>query len=618
MNPGLVVKLRPAGPWRIGPDSGARNRVDVIYHSDSVYAAVTGALARLGSLEEWLGATARHRPPAVCFSSCFPFLDEIGFVVPPRTIWPPTSPALLSARVRWKSARFVPLGIVQALLAGQTLDGNHWAVDGPSECLVPAGRPGPFRTGVRFSAAVDRLTGATERHSTACIEFRAGSGLWAIVSFRDEAARARWSDPVRAAFRLLADSGFGGERSRGWGRSEAPEFIEGTLPDMILPKPEAPAPLPTEPEPAGPLAASVEARPELAPLAMTRETAEPAEAAPAENALPAEAVGEQPNPEATAGQPAAPETAPVESAPAPAAESAEAASPAESKVAATAEPSAEPGAAPAAQEPPAAPAEAAPPAESNVAATAEPPAEPELGAEPATPEPPTEAAAAPTAGPREAAPAVQTQQSGAEPLAAPEAAPVQFVVPVEPVMAQPQVEGAEPESAPPVEPVSAQPDAEASAEPPAAPVEAESPAEAASAQAEAGAEPRPQPPSPPPALEPPSPNPEPKATESLAPGPRPPAPAFWLLSLFTPAASDAVDWRRGNYTLLARGGRIDSPAGSGELKKQLNMVAEGSVLLAASAPCGHAPDVAPEGFAHPVFRAGFALSIPLPPHHEVS
>ncbi len=34
MNPGLVVKLRPTGPWRIGPDSGARNRVDAIYHSD--------------------------------------------------------------------------------------------------------------------------------------------------------------------------------------------------------------------------------------------------------------------------------------------------------------------------------------------------------------------------------------------------------------------------------------------------------------------------------------------------------------------------------------------------------------------------------------------------------
>jgi len=42
------------------------------------------------------------------------------------------------------------------------------------------------------------------------------------------------------------------------------------------------------------------------------------------------------------------------------------------------------------------------------------------------------------------------------------------------------------------------------------------------------------------------------------------------------------------------------------------MVAEGSVLHAASEPRGSASDVAPDGFAHPVFRAGFAVSIPLP------
>ncbi|MGA9624382.1 MAG: hypothetical protein WBQ65_07925, partial [Bryobacteraceae bacterium] len=155
MNPGLVVKLRPAGPWRIGTDSGARNRVDVIYHSDSLYSAVASAMARLGSLDEWLDATARNGAPAASFSSCFPFFDEIDFVVPPRTIWPPTSPALMSARVRWKSARFVPLDVVRAMLAGQALDGNQWSLDGASECLVPAGSPGPFRTGVRWSAAVD-------------------------------------------------------------------------------------------------------------------------------------------------------------------------------------------------------------------------------------------------------------------------------------------------------------------------------------------------------------------------------------------------------------------------------------------------------------------------------
>jgi CRISPR type III-A-associated RAMP protein Csm4 len=332
MNPGLAVKLRPTGPWRMGPDSGARNQVDFIYHSDSLYSAITAAMARLGSLEDWLEATARNGAPAVCFSSCFPFLDEIRFVVPPRTLWPPAAPALLAARVRWKSARFVPLGIVPALLSGQPLDENQWSIDGPSGCLVPASRSGPFRTSIRWNAAVDRLAGSTERHATACLEFRPGAGVWTVVSFADEAARERWQDGVKAAFRWLADSGFGGERSRGWGRSDTPEFTEGTLPEMILP----------------------EVRP---------------------------ADGEH---------------------------------------------------------------------------------------------------------------------------------------------------------------------------------------------------------------------------------------AHWLLSLFTPSTADSVDWARGNYAVVERGGRVDSPAGSGALKKHIQMVAEGSVLYSSAALRGSAPDVAPEGFAHPVFRAGFALSIPLP------
>src|ERR1039458_7551542 len=234
MNPGLVVKLRPAGPWRIGPDSGARNRVDVIYHSDSLYSAVTSAMARMGLLEAWLDSTARTATPAVCFSSCFPYLDEIGFVVPPRTLWPPASRGLATSRVRWKSARFVPLTVVKAILSGERLNENQWSVDGASACLVPVGRPGPFRTGLRWSAAVDRLTGASERHSTACIEFRPGCGLWTVASFHDEAARDQWQEPVKAAFRWLADTGFGGERSRGWGRSETPEVSEGRLPGMII------------------------------------------------------------------------------------------------------------------------------------------------------------------------------------------------------------------------------------------------------------------------------------------------------------------------------------------------------------------------------------------------
>jgi CRISPR type III-A-associated RAMP protein Csm4 len=344
--PGLVVKLRPTGPWRIGPDTGAHDGVDLVYHSDSLYSAVTGAIRLMGNLDEWLDATANSPSgAAVRFSSLYPFHNEIGFVIPPRTVWPPQA----STKVRWKGARFVPLGVVAPLLSGRALEEDRWDVDAASQCLVPVGRSGPFRVGARSGVAVDRLSGDVEPHAVACIEFLPGAGLWSVIAFADEQQRQRWDGPVRGALRLLADSGFGGERSRGWGRAEPPEFIAGLLPEMILPD-------------------------------------QPAEPAPEEG---------------------------------------------------------------------------------GVAAPAETPA-----------------------------------------------------------------------------------------------------------------------------VEMPS--------------------AYWLLSLFNPAALDSVDWSRGNYYVLARSGRVESPVRSGDLKKSLNMVGEGSVLVAGHPVRGAAADVAPDGFTHPVYRSGFALAIPVP------
>ena len=57
---------------------------------------------------------------------------------------------------------------------------------------------------------------------------------------------------------------------------------------------------------------------------------------------------------------------------------------------------------------------------------------------------------------------------------------------------------------------------------------------------------------------------------------------------------------------------MESPVRSGDAKKLQNMVSEGSVLFAFSDPRGAAPDVAPDGFPHPVYRAGFAVAIPIP------
>jgi CRISPR type III-A-associated RAMP protein Csm4 len=529
MNPGLVVKLRPAGPWRIGPDSGARNRVDVIYHSDSLYSAVTSAMSRMGSLADWLDATARSQAPAVCFSSCFPFLEDIGFVVPPRTIWPPTSPAAMSARVRWKSARFIPLSVVESILAGKRLNENHWSVDGPSGCLVPAGKPGPFRTSVRWNAAVDRLSGATERHATACIEFREGCGLWTVVGFHDGQARDQWLEPVKAAFRLLADTGFGGERSRGWGRSETPEFVEGTLPGLIIEyqRQETPPPVeepPTEEPPVTEPPPTEEPEPEPEPpeveQAANPELPEPVEPVASAEPLVGQALSPA-NPEpADPVEPVEP-VAPVE--------------PSEPIGAATVR---ERLSAEATSDEPHV-GQALSPANSEPASEAEPVTEPAAEAEP--PAPALEV------------PAPESESAAAEPEAAPpEAEPALSDAPIAAAHRAPDL----------TEPMRLPTEESITLAPPAAHLT-----------------------------------------------------AHWLLSLFTPAAEDAVDWGRGSYTVLARGGRIDSPAGSGELKKQIQMVAEGSVLYADGVPLGTAADVAPDGFAHPVFRAGFALAIPLPEVH---
>jgi hypothetical protein len=69
-----------------------------------------------------------------------------------------------------------------------------------------------------------------------CVEFENGAGLWGVARFADEAAESTWGERVRAAFRLLADTGFGGHRSSGWGQAAAPEFEKGVWPTLLLPK----------------------------------------------------------------------------------------------------------------------------------------------------------------------------------------------------------------------------------------------------------------------------------------------------------------------------------------------------------------------------------------------
>src|SRR3954454_15159797 len=235
----LVVRLRPAGPWRLGPDNGAKDRTDRILHSDSLFSAVTHAMRELGFVDEWIASTAEAREPAVRLSSCYPYIGRTLLIQPPRGFWPVPQ----SGKVRWKSARFIPTSLVPALLRDEELKEDQWAVDPASECLLPVVKHGPiaapFRITRRSFAAVDRLTGAAEApHTVACLQFSPGAGMWFAAAFGTEEDRNVWSDRVRSAVRLLADTGMGGGRSRGWGRSEEPRFESVDLTRMLTGNPQ--------------------------------------------------------------------------------------------------------------------------------------------------------------------------------------------------------------------------------------------------------------------------------------------------------------------------------------------------------------------------------------------
>jgi CRISPR type III-A-associated RAMP protein Csm4 len=246
MQPAVLIRLRPLGPWRSGPGEGGRDQADPCFGSDRLFSAVTLAMQQLGTLGDWLEATVRRVDgPAVAFTSLFPFGSDGLFAPPPATLWPPPpgqvttpSPVFLS-KLRWKAARFVPVTLVETILLGQNVLADQWLPDAQTGCLLRRDRPSlsPFRFASRTAGAVDRATqSAVQIHTSACVEFESGAGLWTMARFANAGAEEQWGERVRSAFRLLADTGFGGKRSSGWGQTQAPEFQAGSWPGVLMPK----------------------------------------------------------------------------------------------------------------------------------------------------------------------------------------------------------------------------------------------------------------------------------------------------------------------------------------------------------------------------------------------
>ena len=148
----IEVRLRPTGPWRVGHRAGDRERVDVVYHSDALYSAITHAMSALGWLEEWLDATARaeRRQPPSRFSSLFPFIGKTRLIAPPQN---PRGRRQALASFTSKRTKLVPLEMAR----GGAIDESRWTAGWRKR--MPGTRReriAPFQVSVRSAAAVDR------------------------------------------------------------------------------------------------------------------------------------------------------------------------------------------------------------------------------------------------------------------------------------------------------------------------------------------------------------------------------------------------------------------------------------------------------------------------------
>ena len=216
MPAGLLIRLRPAGPWRIGPDSGDRDRVDRIYHSDSLYSAVSSRHGSPGHAGRMAG----------CHGACRRAGRAIQLVLSRtraiRCWW--CRRAICGRRRRrprfaGKARDSFRWAWWNRWLRARRLSEDGWTIDGPSECLLPFSTPpspGPFRVSVRSSAAVDRdgagglaaFDGVSGIHARQRIVVR-------VSLLRTTLRASSGLQPLTAAFRLLAipDSAASGRRA---------------------------------------------------------------------------------------------------------------------------------------------------------------------------------------------------------------------------------------------------------------------------------------------------------------------------------------------------------------------------------------------------------------------
>lgn len=220
-----AFRLDMKSPLHVGEMGiGQEETLDYI-PSDTLFGALVTTWLEMGrsDLVDGLPGWA-ERKPSLLLTSAFPCLGERLFYPRPRLLLQPKEGGKAFKKIRWVSAsvfaKLIDQPTQQSLDAlwsqEQVLAGEVW-VDVDEETSTDS-----LWQAMRVpKVTVDRVSNASTLFHVGRIHFADEAGLWFAAQGDEE-----WLDAVEEALNLLADSGIGGQRSRGNGR-----FVPSRLPD---------------------------------------------------------------------------------------------------------------------------------------------------------------------------------------------------------------------------------------------------------------------------------------------------------------------------------------------------------------------------------------------------
>lgn len=214
-----IIRFKFTTPLHIGNERSDCSTGSPILHSDSIYAAICHAWARLGKAD-WIGESGQS---GFTISSLFPFIKDgtyFSYFLPkPMLLLDENSKDDLDTSVRkaLKKVQWIDIPVFEGLASGAPLSYTDTFFDKGYQSMkeFPKGMEEPIINQSMPRASISR-TGLenTKIYYIDRYYFHNQAGLYAFIKFETGVSKSR----IETAFRLLADEGLGTDRNVGHGK----------------------------------------------------------------------------------------------------------------------------------------------------------------------------------------------------------------------------------------------------------------------------------------------------------------------------------------------------------------------------------------------------------------